>query len=45
MVTEQPGLKDTSKLLEANLFHHKLITRDELAFRSSRCVGKALVAR
>jgi pimeloyl-ACP methyl ester carboxylesterase len=48
MSTAEPTLADTRKLLEANLFHHELITDEELALRHSRSVGKcfeAFVAR
>jgi len=41
-------LEDTRKLLEANLFHHDLITPEELALRHSRSIGQnftAFVAR
>jgi len=44
MATEEPWLEDTRKLLEANLFHHDLITPGELALRHSRSVGKAFAA-
>lgn len=48
MAASEPALADTRKLLEANLYHHDLITDDELALRHSRSVGKnfaAFVAR
>lgn len=48
MATHEPSLADTRKLLEANLFHHELITDEELALRHSRSVGScfdAFVAR
>jgi 4,5:9,10-diseco-3-hydroxy-5,9,17-trioxoandrosta-1(10),2-diene-4-oate hydrolase len=48
MSAHEPSLDDTRKLLEANLFHHELITPDELALRHSRSVGacfEAFVAR
>ncbi len=48
MAKSEPGIDDTRKLLEANLFHHELITDDELALRHSRSVGdnfKAFCAR
>src|SRR5262249_36256081 len=48
MAEKEPALEDTRKLLEANLFHHDLITPDELALRHSRSIGKnfaAFVAR
>ena len=44
MATEEPSIDDTRKLLEANLFHHELITPEELALRHSRSVGKAFEA-
>lgn len=48
MAESEPGIEDTRKLLEANLFHHELITPDELALRHARSVGQnfeAFVAR
>jgi pimeloyl-ACP methyl ester carboxylesterase len=48
MAQSEPTIDDTRKLLEANLFHHELITPDELALRHSRSTGKnfeAFVAR
>src|SRR6185436_5309168 len=48
MAAEEPTIEDTRKLLEANLFHHELITPDELALRHARSIGKnfeAFVAR
>jgi 4,5:9,10-diseco-3-hydroxy-5,9,17-trioxoandrosta-1(10),2-diene-4-oate hydrolase len=48
MAAEEPTLEDTRKLLEANLFHHELITPEELALRHARSVGQnfaAFVAR
>jgi 4,5:9,10-diseco-3-hydroxy-5,9,17-trioxoandrosta-1(10),2-diene-4-oate hydrolase len=48
MANAEPSIDDTRKLLEANLFHHELITPDELALRHSRSVGQnfaAFVAR
>ena len=44
----EPTIDDTRKLLEANLFHHELITDEVLALRHSRSLGKpfeAFVAR
>ena len=44
----EPTIEDTRKLLEANLFHHELITPEELALRHARSIGgnfKAFVAR
>lgn len=48
MAASEPTIADTRKLLEANLFHHELITDDELQLRHSRSTGKnfeAFVAR
>lgn len=48
MARNEPGIEDTRKLLEANLFHHELITDEELELRHSRSVGdnfKAFCAR
>ncbi len=48
MAHEEPTPADTRKLLEANLFHHELITEEELALRHARSTGKnfaAFVAR
>jgi len=48
MASAEPTLEDTRKLLEATLFHHELITADELALRHARSVGQnfqAFVAR
>ncbi len=39
MARDEPGLEDTRKLLEANLYHHELITDDELALRHSNSIG------
>jgi pimeloyl-ACP methyl ester carboxylesterase len=40
----EPTIADTRKLLEATVFHHALITEDELALRHSRSVGKNFAA-
>ena len=40
MAQSEPTIDDTRKLLEANLFHHELITPGELALRHSRSIGK-----
>jgi 4,5:9,10-diseco-3-hydroxy-5,9,17-trioxoandrosta-1(10),2-diene-4-oate hydrolase len=40
MALKEPTIDDTRKLLEANLFHHELITPEELALRHSRSIGK-----
>ena len=40
MAQTEPTIEDTRKLLEANLFHHELITDEELALRHSRSVGR-----
>ena len=48
MASAEPTLADTRKLLEANLFHHELITPEELELRHSRSIGRnfeAFVAR
>lgn len=48
MAVKEPTIDDTRKLLEANLFHHELITDEELALRHSRSIGRpfeAFVAR
>jgi len=48
MATGEPSVEDTRKMLEATLFHHELITPEELALRHARGVGrnfKAFVAR
>ena len=48
MATHEPTIEETRKLLEANLFHHELITPEELALRHARSTGKnfeAFVAR
>jgi pimeloyl-ACP methyl ester carboxylesterase len=48
MAESEPTIEATRKLLEANLFHHDLITPAELALRHARSVGqnfRAFVAR
>jgi pimeloyl-ACP methyl ester carboxylesterase len=48
MAAAEPTLADTRKLLEANLFHHELITPEELELRHQMSLGdnfKAFVAR
>jgi pimeloyl-ACP methyl ester carboxylesterase len=45
MAESEPTLEDTRKLLEANLFHHDLITPDELALRHSRSASSSGVIR
>ncbi len=48
MAASEPTIEDTRKLLEANLFHHELITPEELALRHQNSTGKnfaAFVAR
>ncbi|MDB5643095.1 MAG: 4,5-9,10-diseco-3-hydroxy-5,9, 17-trioxoandrosta(10),2-diene-4-oatehydrolase [Hyphomicrobiales bacterium] len=48
MAAQEPTLEDTRKLLEANLYHHDLITDEELALRHARSTGacfEAFVAR
>jgi 2-hydroxy-6-oxonona-2,4-dienedioate hydrolase len=44
MAQAEPTIEDTRKLLEANLFHHELITPEELALRHARSIGKAFEA-
>jgi 2-hydroxy-6-oxonona-2,4-dienedioate hydrolase len=39
MVRQEPSLEDTRALLEANLFHHELITPEELALRHQNSIG------
>jgi 2-hydroxy-6-oxonona-2,4-dienedioate hydrolase len=39
MVKEEPTLADTRALLEANLYHHDLITEEELALRHQNSIG------
>jgi len=48
MAASEPTLADTRKLLEENLYHHELITEEELALRHSQSIGRnfqAFVAR
>jgi 4,5:9,10-diseco-3-hydroxy-5,9,17-trioxoandrosta-1(10),2-diene-4-oate hydrolase len=48
MAESEPTMEDTRKLLEATLFHHDLITPEELALRHARSIGRnfeAFVAR
>ena len=48
MAAGEPTVEGTRKMLEATLFHHELITPEELALRHSRSVGRnfeAFVAR
>jgi 2,6-dioxo-6-phenylhexa-3-enoate hydrolase len=40
MVRQEPTLEDTRALLEANLFHHELITPEELALRHQNSIGR-----
>ena len=40
MVRQEPSLADTRALLEANLFHHELITPDELELRHQNSIGR-----
>lgn len=44
MAQKEPTLDDTRKLLEANLFHHELITDEELSLRHAMSVGPAFEA-
>ena len=48
MAASEPTLEDTRKLLQENLFHHALITPEELALRHAHSIGRnfqAFVAR
>ena len=48
MAVSEPTLEDTRKLLEANLFHHDLISPEELEIRHRNSIGRnfeAFVAR
>ena len=40
MVKQEPTLDDTRALLEANLFHHELITDEELNLRHQSSIGR-----
>jgi pimeloyl-ACP methyl ester carboxylesterase len=40
MVKKEPTLADTRALLEANLFHHDLITDEELQLRHENSIGR-----
>jgi len=40
MVRQEPSLDDTRALLEANLFHHELITPEELQLRHQNSTGR-----
>ena len=44
MVRQEPTLADTRALLEANLFHHELITEEELALRHENSIGPCFTA-
>ena len=39
MVKQEPTLADTRALLDANLYHHELITDEELALRHQNSIG------
>jgi pimeloyl-ACP methyl ester carboxylesterase len=41
MVKSEPTLDDTRALLEANLFHHELITPEQLELRHQNSIGRA----
>ena len=41
MVKQEPTIADTRALLEANLFHHELITEEELALRHQNSIGSS----
>src|SRR5438094_932825 len=43
MVKQEPTLDDTRALLAANLFHHNLITDEELALRHQNSIGPCFV--
>lgn len=48
MAQSEPTIEDTRKLLQENLYHHELITPEELALRHSQSIGRnfaAFVAR
>jgi len=48
MAASEPGIDDTRKLLQENLYHHELITPEELELRHSQSIGRnfsAFVAR
>src|SRR6266446_5004597 len=40
MARQEPTLDDTRALLEANLFHHELITPEELQLRHQNSIGR-----
>jgi 2-hydroxy-6-oxonona-2,4-dienedioate hydrolase len=40
MVRQEPSREDTRALLEANLFHHELITPEELELRHQNSIGR-----
>src|ERR1700693_1589233 len=40
MVRQEPTLEETRALLEANLFHHELITPEELELRHQNSIGR-----
>ena len=40
MVRKEPSLEDTRALLEANLFHHELITPEKLELRHQNSIGR-----
>ncbi len=39
MVKKEPTIEDTRALLEANLYHHEMITDEELALRHQNSIG------
>ena len=43
MMQSEPSLADTRALLAANLFHHDLITDEELALRHQNSIGPCFV--
>jgi 4,5:9,10-diseco-3-hydroxy-5,9,17-trioxoandrosta-1(10),2-diene-4-oate hydrolase len=40
MAMSEPSIEDTRKLLQENLYHHELITPEELALRHSQSIGR-----
>jgi pimeloyl-ACP methyl ester carboxylesterase len=43
MVKQEPSIDDTRALLQANLFHHDLITEEELQLRHQNSIGPCFV--
>ncbi len=44
MALSEPTLEDTRKLLQENLYHHELITSEELSLRHFRSIGQSFQA-